>query len=153
MVVFHHKDMNLIKTYKIANRKKGQVTFGSRPGGVWEFEASDKESGKWNKSMKVRGGKEIAEKIATVAHESWLRTAGKGLEAHNRIDARARRKIDYLTGLRTLKDWKGEPEWWTNCVPVGAPKLEGISAEDLEIQQDEAQEQLEQALSVESVVA
>lgn len=134
--------MNLIKEHKIANRKKGQVSFGSHHGGTWEFRVSDRESGAYTKIMKVRSGLKIAEKIAETLHLSWLRTAGKKLDAAARIDGRARHKIDLLVKVRTLKDYTGEPEFWSND-PTDEPtvkminihqqpeKPKGISEDDL----------------------
>jgi hypothetical protein len=135
--------MNVIKEHKINNRKKGQVTFGSKHGGQWLFEVSDRESGKWTKMMRVPGGLAGAEKIAETLSKSWLRTAGKKLDCSTRIDAIARNKIDRLTKLKTLKDYTDEPEFWKNEVPsegtesvpmnyVNQPRpSKGISAEDI----------------------
>lgn len=128
--------MNTIKTYKISNKKKGQVSFGSRHGGMWIFRIADRESGAYEKLMKVPGGLKIAEKIAETIHKSWLRTAGRNVNSSSRIDGTARRKIDLLVRLRTLKDWKDEPEWWSNEVPTEpavpmVPAVEGFSEKDL----------------------
>lgn len=136
--------MNVIKEYNTAKKKKGNVTFGAAAGGRWNFRASDKESGAWTKIMKVRGGAPIAAKIAEVISKSWLRTAGKKLDSAARLDAAARRAIDNLCQLRTLKDWDGETEWWTNALVAGQEAVKiiyvnqqkptapaGISPEDL----------------------
>ena len=136
--------MNVIKEHKINNRKKGQVTFGSKHGGTWLFLASDKKN-KWEKAMKVPGGLPVAEKIAEVVSASWLRTAAKdGLRDDQRIDWRARTMIDKLIKLRTLKDYDDDPEWWHNVegdepsVKMNfinqPPPAKGISAEDLEVE-------------------
>lgn len=117
--------MNVIKEYNTAKKKKGNVAFGATGGARWNFRISDKESGAWTKIMRVSGGFEIAAKVADVISKSWIRTAGKKLESFARIDAAARRQIDYLTGLRTLKDWEGEPEWWSNQ-SRGTPTVEMV---------------------------
>jgi hypothetical protein len=105
--------MNAIKTYKIANRKKGQVEYGSRPGGVWEFKI-----GKYTKMTKVPGGKKVAERIAEALHKSWIRTASKVVTNDlERIDATCRRVIDHLTAVRRLADWKPTNDWWSNATP------------------------------------
>lgn len=124
--------MNTIKTYVIANRKKGQVIFGSQHGGKWIFKAA-----KWMKITKVPGGQKVAEKIAEAIHKSLLRTAGKPVEDDSqRIDGTCRNIMNCLLKVRTLADYKDEPEWWSN--PFKTPRKivelpEGISAEDLEI--------------------
>lgn len=128
--------MNTIKTYKIANRKKGQVEYGSRPGGTWKFRV-----GKFIKITKVKGGRAVADKIAEAMHKSWLRTDGKIVKDDSeRIDGICRSILDRLTKGRTLTDYKGEPEWWSNrcltnpAVDMISPFREipkGISAEDL----------------------
>jgi len=132
--------MNVIKEYNTAKKQKGNVSFGAENGHRWNFRIADKESGAWTKIMKVPGGKAIAERIAEVISKSWTRTAGKKLEAPDRLDGRARRQIDHLIKLRTIADWTGEPEWWSNdptsepavaMVYVNQPKPEGISPEDL----------------------
>ena len=131
--------MNVIKEYNTAKKQKGNVAFGAAGGAKWNFRCSDKESGAWVKVMKVPGGKEVATKIADVISKSWLRTAGKKLDASARVDARARRQMDHLVGLRTVADWKGEPEWWHNdCSAEPSVGMiyvnrqpNGISAEDI----------------------
>jgi hypothetical protein len=116
--------MNVIKEYNTAKKQKGNVTFGAAHGARWNFRISDKESGAWTKIMRVPGGKEIAERIAEVISKSWKRTAGKKMDSAARLDARARRQIDHLTGLQTLADWKGEPEWWSNdCTAESAVNM------------------------------
>lgn len=154
--------MNVIKEHKINNRKRGQVTFGSKHGGQWLFEIADRESGRWMKMMKVRGGLAVAEKIAETIHKSWLRTAGRKLEVHERIDNTARNKIDRLINLKTLKDYQNEPEFWKNEVPaegnetvpmnyVNRPQsLRGISAEDIAVEELSAEEQVIAAEAVAS---
>ena len=138
--------MNVIKEHKINNRKKGQVTFGSKHGGLWMFEVSDRQN-KWQRAMKVPGGLTVAEKIADTISKSWLRTASKKVSDSERIDWIARRKIDLLVKVRTLKDYQEEPEFWKNEVPtegaesvpmnyVNRPK--GISAEDIALEHTEA---------------
>lgn len=109
--------MNVIKEYNTAKKKKGNVSFGAAHGARWIFRAADKESGAWEKIMKVRGGRDVAERVADVISKSWLRTAGKGLKSFERIDGKARRQIDVLCQVRTLKDYDGNPEWWSNEVP------------------------------------
>lgn len=137
--------MNVIKEYNTAKKRKGNVCFGSIHAGAWVFRCSDKESGSFEKIIRIRGGIEMAEKIALVISKSWLRTAGKKLNAPSRLDGTARRAIDNLCHLRTLKDWKDEPEWWANAIdesvkqvyfhrqPTARPVVasEGISEADL----------------------
>jgi hypothetical protein len=93
----------------------------------------------------MRGGFEVAEKVALVISKSWLRTAGKKIEVSGRLDGNARRMINTLVQLRTLKNWKSEPEWWDtagesvkqvyiNQQPVVASKEKGISEVDLAVE-------------------
>lgn len=141
--------MKVTKEYNTAKKKKGNVCFGAVAGGRWMFRISDKESGSLEKILKITGGYDVAEKIALVISKAWLKTANKKLDATSRLDGRSRQTIDRLCGLRTLADWKGEPEWWSNRSdgmpavnviyvnhPKAAPVVEaeppvGISAEDL----------------------
>ena len=116
--------MNVIKEYNTAKKKKGNVCFGSIRGGAWVFRCSDKESGSLEKIIRLRGGGlEVAERIALIISKSWLRTAGKNLEAPSRLDRTARRMIGTLVQLRTLKDWTGEPEWWSTAGPEGVKQV------------------------------
>jgi hypothetical protein len=102
--------MKLIRTYKIANRKKGQVEYGSRAGGLWEFKV-----GGYIKLTKVPGGKEVAERIAEAIHKSWLRTAGKPVSnASDRIDGTCRNVMERLIKCRTLADYKPVNASWDN---------------------------------------
>jgi hypothetical protein len=133
--------MNVIKEYNTAKKKKGNVSFGSVHAGRWVFRCSDKESGSLEKILRVPGGVEVATKIATAISKSWLRTAGKKLASPSRLDAACRNAIDKLCKIRTLKDWDGETEWWTNAISEGTKMIyvnrkpvvaaEGISAEDI----------------------
>lgn len=153
--------MNTIKEYNTAKKQKGNVQYGAVHGGRWTFRCSDKESGPIEKILKVPGGKEIADKIALVISKSWKRTAGKGKEAFERLDVPCRNAIDRLCQIRTLKDWTGEPEWWTNALvaegdesvpmvfvnrPTNGYLVVGISAEDLDAE-------IGQALAMEEAVS
>ena len=141
--------MNLIKTYFIAKRKKGQVEYGSMHGGRWVFRV-----GKYEKITKVPGGKPVAEEIALALHKSWLRTDGKKVENDcERIDGTCRNTLGRLIKCITLADYKPLNASWDNPTAAEgqtvnmvqptkkhrskeiipwhqAPK--GISAEDLE---------------------
>src|SRR5271170_2487494 len=99
--------MNIIKSYKVANKKKGQVVFGSQHGGRWHFKI-----GKFEKIMKVPGGQKVAEKIAEAIHKAWLRTNGKGLEDFQRVDGICQAAINRLIKLRTLVNWVPDIDWW-----------------------------------------
>jgi hypothetical protein len=140
--------MNLIKTHKIANRKKGQVEFGSQPGGKWMFKL-----GRYIKITRVPGGLEVAERIAEALHKSWLRTDGKKVQNDiERIDGICRGVMDRLLRMPSLADHKPINASWDNPntpatgqdVVMVSPKRrakdtlswhlppKGISAEDLE---------------------
>jgi hypothetical protein len=108
--------MKLIKTHKIANRKKGQVVFGSQPGGKWMFRV-----GGYEKLTKVPGGLEIAERIAMAFHKSWLRTEGKPVKfVSDRIDGICHNTVDRLLKCRTLADYKPLNGSWDNPNPAHA---------------------------------
>jgi len=92
--------MNAIRTYKIANRKKFQVEFGY-VGGKWNFRV-----GSFTLMTKVRGGKEVAHKIAEAMHKSWHR---KG-----EIDGTCRNVINRLLEVKTLADHVPE-DFWKNA--------------------------------------
>lgn len=142
--------MNVIKEYNTKKKQKGNVCYGSVHAGAWVFRCSDKESGAFEKIIRLRGGLEVAEKIALIISKSWLRTAGKKLEASARLDRNARRQIDALCQIRTLKDWKGEPEWWNTAGPESVKQVyinqrpvvaaEGISEADLAVEMVIAQQ-------------
>jgi len=141
--------MNLIKTYFIAKRKKGQVEYGSAHGGKWIF-----RMGKYEKITKVPGGKAVTEEIATALHKSWLRTDGKKVANDcERVDGTCRNTLERLIKCRSLADYKPLNASWDNPTAAEgqtvnmvqptkkhrsketipwhqAPK--GISAEDLE---------------------
>lgn len=145
--------MKLIKTHKIANKKKGMVEFGSMPGGKWMFNVGGMTRG-YIKLTKVPGGGPVAEKIAEAIHKSWLRTEGKAVKnVCERIDAICRRTMDRLLRVPTLADYKPKNASWDNpntpaagqdvamlkpetrseeTVPWHLPP-KGISAEDLEV--------------------
>lgn len=116
--------MNVITEYNTAKKKKGNVTYGSLHAGRWVFRASDK-NGAYEKIIRLSGGLPVAERIASIISAAWLRTANSKLSAPARIDAKARRMIDQLCEVRTLKDWDGEPEWWHN-VTGEAPAVKMI---------------------------
>ena len=93
--------MNVIQTYKIANRKKHQVEFGAQRGGKWQFRI-----GSFTLLTKVGGGKEVAFKIAEALHKAWHR--------QETIDGTCRNVITRLLAVKTLADWKPEQDWWSN---------------------------------------
>jgi hypothetical protein len=102
--------MNLIKTYFIAKRKKGQVEYGSAHGGKWMF-----RMGQYEKVTKVPGGKAVAEQIALALHKSWLRTDGKKVANDcERVDGTCRNTLERLIKCRTLADYKPINASWDN---------------------------------------
>ena len=102
--------INLIKTYFIEKRKKGQVEYGSMHGGKWVF-----RMGKYQKITKVPGGKAVAEQIALALHKSWLRTDGKKVENDcERLDGTCRNTLERLIKCRTLADYKPVNASWDN---------------------------------------
>ena len=142
--------MKLIKTHKIANHKKGQVVFGSQPGGKWMFQV-----GRYTKLTKVPGGLETAERIAEALHKSWLRTDGKKVTNDcERIDGICRSVMERLLHVLTLADYRPRNGSWDNPnqpatgqdIRMVEPKRrskevipwhlasKGISAEDLEVE-------------------
>lgn len=142
--------MKLIKTHKIANRKKGQVEFGSQPGGKWMFKI-----GRYIKITKVPGGLKTAERIAEALHNSWLRTVGKVVVNDvERIDGVCRGVMERLLHMPSLADhkpvnasWDNPHAAWGQTVRMREPAKKfrkgvepswhlppkGISAEDLEV--------------------
>ena len=141
--------INLIKTYFIEKKKKGQVEYGSMHGGRWVF-----RMGQYQKITKVPGGKTVAEQIALALHKSWLRTDEKKVVNDcERVDGTCRNTLERLIKCRTLADYRPvNGSWDTMNVPSGQdvnmvePKKkfrkskepawrtrpQGISAEDLE---------------------
>lgn len=81
-------------TYKIANKKKFQVTFGYKEG-KWNFRI-----GSFVLMSKVPGGKSVAQQIAALLHKSWHRS--------DNIDIDCRTEINKLLGVRTLVDHRPE---------------------------------------------
>ena|ERR1035437_828993 len=102
--------MNLIQTYFIAKRKKGQVEYGSRHGGLWVF-----KMGKYEKITKVPGGRDVADEIALAFHKSWLRTADKKVVNDcERVDGICRNVLERLIKIRCLRDHKPINGSWDN---------------------------------------
>jgi hypothetical protein len=83
------------KQYKLANRKKFQVTY-EYTGGKWSFRIGD-----FTLLTKCPGGKQTADAIAEILRNSWFR--------HGQIDGAARTAIGKLVtrGFRHLKDYHG----------------------------------------------
>jgi hypothetical protein len=143
--------MNLIQTYFVAKRKKGQVEYGSRHGGLWVF-----RMGKYEKITKVPGGRAVADEIALAFHKSWLRTDGKKVANDcERVDGTCRNTLERLIKIRCLRDHKPANGSWdnptaatgTDVVMVAPAKkfrkgtepswhlpTKGISAEDLAVE-------------------
>ena len=84
--------MNTIKTYTIANKKKAQVKFGSRPGGKWCFQI-----GKFTLITKVCGGQSVAKKIGEILRACFL--------TNTDLTNSARAEIQKLLQVRTLADF------------------------------------------------
>ena len=121
--------MNAIKTYKIANKKRGMVEFGY-VGSKWNFKI-----GKIILMYRVPGGKEVAEKIAEALHKAILR-AGK-------IDGTFRNVLTRLLKVKTLADWQPDRDWWSNegtdgqnvpMVYIHQPAVKGFGPEDLTVE-------------------
>ena len=83
--------MNVIKTYKIANKKKAQVQFGSQSGGRWYFQV-----GKFTLITKVRGGQAVAQRIGEILRACFL--------VNTDLTDAARAEIQKLLQVRTLVD-------------------------------------------------
>ena len=83
--------MNVIKTYKIANKKKAQVQFGAQRGGKWCFQI-----GQFTLITKVHGGQAVAQKIGEVLRACFLTNAD--------LTNEARAEIQTLLQVRTLAD-------------------------------------------------
>lgn len=109
--------MNAIKTYKIANRKKFQVTYGY-VAGKWQIQI-----GSFTLMTKVRGGKEVVAKIGEAMHKSWFRTADTKEGSH--IDGTCRNVINKLLKVRTLADYVPDNDWWSNA-EGDAPAVEMV---------------------------
>lgn len=118
--------MNAIKTYKIANKKKGMVEYGY-VGSKWNFRA-----GKITLMYKVPGGLAVAKKIAEALHKSILRSGG--------VDGVFRNILNRLLKVRTLADWRPDRDWWSNdsdgqvsvpIVYINQQPAKGFGPEDL----------------------
>ena len=83
--------MNVIKTYKIANKKKAQVKFGSQSGGRWHFQI-----GRFTLITKVRGGQPVAQKIGEILRACFL--------TNTDLTNEARAEIQTLLQVHTLAD-------------------------------------------------
>ncbi len=98
--------MNDLKAYKIANRKKFQVTIRYMTG-KWHIQI-----GSFTLMTKVRGGKEVTMKIGEAMHTSWFRTVSSKEGSH--IDGACRNVINKLLNVKTLADYVA-PDFWTNA--------------------------------------
>lgn len=87
--------MNTNKSYKLANKKKAQVTYGFT-GGKWNFKI-----GNFTLMTKVPDGKENADRIADILRKSFLRC--------NEVDGTARLAINRIVSseFKSLKDYRG----------------------------------------------
>ena len=123
--------MNAIKTYKVANKKKGMVEFGY-VGSKWNFRV-----GKMTLMYHVPGGKRVAEKIAEALHKSMVRVG--------KIDGACRNVLNRLIKVKTLADWKPDRDWWSNdsvpgmesvqMVYINQIKSKGFGPEDLTVEE------------------
>lgn len=83
------------KTYKLANKKKFQVTYGFSSG-KWNFRVGD-----FTLLTKVPSGREGADRIAEILRKSWFRATA--------VDGAARNAINRIVskGVPQLKDYRG----------------------------------------------
>ena len=84
--------MNVIKTYKIANKKKAQVQFGAHAGGKWYFRV-----GRFTLITKVRGGLPVAQMIGKILRSCFL--------VNDDLTDTGREQIQKLLQTRTLADY------------------------------------------------
>ncbi len=106
-----------MSTYKIANKKKFQVTV-KYAAGKWHIQI-----GGFTWMGKVRGGKDVAMKIGEAMHKAWFRTANSKQGSH--IDGTCRNVINNLLNVKTLADWRPDRDWWSNA-EGDAPNVEMI---------------------------
>ena len=83
------------KQYKLANRKKFQVTY-EYIGGKWSFRIGD-----FTLLTKCPGGKASADAIAEILRKSWFRCG--------HVDGAARTAISHIVtrNFKQLKDYRG----------------------------------------------